>query len=200
MNPCAPTAPLSKGMWAAQTLNPTNDSDNDIMTAMRLQRHVNDDDGDSNNSTATLIQQHPTKDFHPHAPSPLQREVLHAWRKNMRRRTQGGTQEVGSPANASRKRTTTKVVVHFCPSLHAYPPSTIRTAQKVRMWPIENTGSLAMAHTAYQRHVRPIDDTHAIDRLPIDDDDGDNNAATTSTTTRCRPAQVRSRGFRGQGC
>jgi hypothetical protein len=55
----------------ARTLNPTNDHDNDIMTTMRLQQHVdNDNNGNNNNGTPTLTQQHPTMDFHPHAPLP----------------------------------------------------------------------------------------------------------------------------------
>jgi len=116
-------------------------------------------------ATATTAQRHWYSDTQPWIsthmhPSPLQREVLHARQTIMRRRTQGGTQEVGGPANASRKWTTTFVMVRFCPSLHVYPLSTIYTAQKLHMWPIENMGSLAMAHTTYQRQVQPINDMY----------------------------------------
>jgi len=66
----------------------------------------NDDDGNDNEKTiptAPNLGLLPTR-----SPSPLQRDVgefLHALRRVMRGRIPGGTQEVGGPASASRKRT-----------------------------------------------------------------------------------------------
>jgi hypothetical protein len=144
----------------------------------------------------------PNHGLPPTCTPPLWRgEVLPAWWRNMKKRTQGDTQEVVSPASASRKRTTTFVVVRFLPFSPCIPliddtyhPETTYTANRKYVQPSNDTHCLSTTCMAHRRHVCH----RQYVRLPIDDD-GDNNAATTSMTTRCRPAQVRSRGCRGEG-
>src|SRR6266567_2565174 len=78
--------------------------------------------------TATSFTAHrpsslPTAAIHPHPPLPSQEgcgPVKSCLTRGYEGETQGGTQEVGGPAGASRKRATTKVVACFWPSF--FPP------------------------------------------------------------------------------
>src|SRR6266567_2844201 len=78
--------------------------------------------------TATSFTAHrpsslPTAAIHPHPPLPSQEgcgPVKSRLTRAYEGETQGGTQEVGGPAGASRKRATTFVVAHFRPFF--FPP------------------------------------------------------------------------------
>lgn len=123
-------------------------------------------------------------DFHPPHSSLLQREVPQArWRENTR----------GHPGSGRHGQCVTRANNDdghgsFCPSLYAYSLLTIGTTQKPCIWPIENMGRPVMSHTARWWCIWPTDNVYA-----------SNNMCGRLVTMRCRCAQVRSRGCRGQG-